>query len=140
MESLDLNALQQALDKLREEKQTMQRERMILDKQKQVVQENIAKFRDRVKLDVGGVRFSTTRTTLCRFPDSMLGTMFSGREGIDVPIDDDGHVFIDRDGAHFGVILNFLRTGKLLMPKDPLAKEAVRIELDFYLLKQYVPG
>ncbi|KAJ1420600.1 BTB/POZ protein [Ochromonadaceae sp. CCMP2298] len=60
-----------------------------------------------VKLDVGGVRFTTSLTTLVRFPDTMIGCMFSGRHAL--PKGDDGHFFIDRDGKHFQHILNFLR-------------------------------
>ena len=37
----------------------------------------------------------------------MLGAMFSGRH--EVQTDEDGVVFIDRDGTHFRHILNFLR-------------------------------
>jgi hypothetical protein len=37
-----------------------------------------------VKLNVGGSRFETTRATLTQFPDSMLGTMFSGRHALKV--------------------------------------------------------
>uniref|UniRef100_A0A4W3JXF4 Potassium channel tetramerization domain containing 7 n=2 Tax=Callorhinchus milii TaxID=7868 RepID=A0A4W3JXF4_CALMI len=41
----------------------------------------------------------------------MLAAMFSGRHRI--PKDADGRFFIDRDGASFGDILNFLRSGDL---------------------------
>jgi hypothetical protein len=61
----------------------------------------------RIKLDIGGVRLVTSAVTLTRFPDSMLGTMFSGRHVL--PLDEDGYIFIDRDGTHFRHILNFLR-------------------------------
>ena len=64
-------------------------------------------FDARIKLDVGGTRFTTTLTTLTRFPDTMLGAMFSGRHQL--PLDESGHYFIDRDGTHFRHILNYLR-------------------------------
>ena len=48
--------------------------------------------RSRVRLNVGGTKFETSRSTLTRYPDSMLGVMFSGREGIQVPLDDEGCV------------------------------------------------
>ena len=60
-----------------------------------------------MKLNVGGTHFTTTRTTLTRFPQSVLGAMFSGRHNI--LEDDDGAYFIDRDGSVFSHILNFLR-------------------------------
>jgi hypothetical protein len=52
----------------------------------------------RIKLDVGGTRFTTSRTTLTLYPDTMLGAMFSGRHTMNT--DEDGYHFIDRF-AHF---------------------------------------
>ncbi|KAJ1409659.1 BTB/POZ protein [Ochromonadaceae sp. CCMP2298] len=69
-----------------------------------------AKNEAMVKLDVGGVRFTTTLTTLQRLPDTMIGCMFSGRHAL--PKSEDGYFFIDRDGTHFRHILNFLRLSK----------------------------
>ena len=65
-------------------------------------------FKPKVKLDVGGDTFATTLTTLTRFPDTMLGAMFSGRHAL---IKDEADVyFIDRDGPLFREILKFLRS------------------------------
>ena len=61
----------------------------------------------RVLLSVGGVVFETSRTTLTTVPGSMLEAMFSGRHTIATC--EDGRVFIDRDGEHFGLVLNFMR-------------------------------
>ncbi len=61
----------------------------------------------RIKLDVGGVNYSTSITTLTSQPNSMLESMFSGRYPIKK--DEDGIVFIDRNGKLFGVILDWLR-------------------------------
>jgi hypothetical protein len=35
----------------------------------------------------------------------MLAVMFSGR--YDLVKDEDGHIFIDRDGTHFGYVVTF---------------------------------
>ena len=64
-------------------------------------------FEPTVKLDVGGHSFTTTLITLTRFPDTMLGAMFSGRHALSK--DEAGAHFIDRDGTHFREIVNFLR-------------------------------
>ena len=48
---------------------------------------HIQQFKSLVKLDVGGFTFTTTRVTLCRFPDSMLGAMFSGRHEVETDED-----------------------------------------------------
>ena len=44
---------------------------------------------------------------------SMLHAMFSGR--LDTKPGKDGSYFIDRGGTHFGYILNYLRTGELIV-------------------------
>lgn len=52
-----------------------------------------------MSLNVGGCVYSTSLSTLQRYPDSMLGAMFSG----DFPTfkDAQGNYFIDRDGPLF---------------------------------------
>ncbi|KAM9455845.1 BTB/POZ domain-containing protein KCTD7 isoform 2-T8 [Clarias gariepinus] len=68
-------------------------------------------FPEVIPLNVGGTYFTTRLSTLRRYEDTMLAAMFSGRHHI--PRDADGRYFIDRDGAYFGDILNFLREGEL---------------------------
>ena len=57
----------------------------------------------------------------------MLAAMFSGK--FEVKPSEDRAFFIDRNGKRFRFILNYLRTGKLSLPKgatflDELAEEA----------------
>ncbi|KAL0994454.1 hypothetical protein UPYG_G00122470 [Umbra pygmaea] len=68
-------------------------------------------FPEVISLNVGGTYFTTRLSTLRRYEDTMLAAMFSGRHHI--PRDAEGRFFIDRDGAYFGDILNFLREGEL---------------------------
>ncbi|CAE8615263.1 unnamed protein product [Polarella glacialis] len=63
-----------------------------------------------VDLNVGGEKFTTTLTTLRRYPNSKICQMFNG-ELIRFPTDIDGCFCIDRDGRLFHHILNFLRDG-----------------------------
>ena len=56
--------------------------------------------------------------------------MFSGR--FDTKPSEDGSYFIDRDGTHFRYILNYLRTGQLLVPKDEMTREELLAEAEFY--------
>ena len=89
------------------------------------------KFSSRIKVDVGGFKFTTTRSTLQAAPDSMLDAYFSGRHTNET--DDEGYHFIDRDGTHFRHILNFLRDQKnftLELPTEQM-KELIN-EADYY--------
>ena len=54
---------------------------------------------DRITFDVGGRHLSTGRKTLLKAEGSILKLVQDGKR----------HYFIDRDGAHFRYILNFLR-------------------------------
>ena len=60
----------------------------------------------------------------------MLHAMFSGR--FDTKPGEDGSYFIDRDGTHFRYILNYLRTGQLIVPKDETIREELLAEAEFY--------
>ena len=56
--------------------------------------------------------------------------MFSGR--FDTKPGEDGSYFIDRDGTHFRYILNYLRTGKLVLPDDKVVRKELLNEAEFY--------
>ncbi|KAA0704078.1 BTB/POZ domain-containing protein KCTD7 [Triplophysa tibetana] len=86
-------------------------------------------FPEVIALNVGGTYFTTRLSTLRRFEDTMLAAMFSGRHYI--PRDAEGRYFIDRDGANFGDILNFLREGEL-PPRDRV--RAVHREAQYYAI------
>ncbi len=60
----------------------------------------------------------------------MLHAMFSGR--FETKPSEDGSYFIDRDGTHFRYILNYLRTGQLIVPKDEIVREELLAEAEFY--------
>ncbi|XP_061176873.1 rho-associated protein kinase 1-like [Saccostrea echinata] len=78
----------------------------------------------RIKLDIGGVIFTTSRLTLTRDSESMLAAMFSGRH--EVRVEDDGTIFIDRDGTHFRYILNYLRDGGIKLDALPRNRQVLR--------------
>ena len=95
-------------------------------------------FEPTVTLNVGGQLFTTTAATLTSYPDTMLGAMFSGRHALTQ--DKNGAYFIDRDGTHFGAILNFLRGTTSSKPESmaqltPRALEELKDEAGFYGLK-----
>ncbi|XP_047450443.1 BTB/POZ domain-containing protein KCTD14 isoform X2 [Mugil cephalus] len=81
-----------------------------------------------VQLNVGGHLFSTTLSTLRKHPDSKLAEMFSGPPKL--LTDAQGRCFIDRDGSHFGPVLDFLRSEQ--MPSENILevyKEAVHYDI-----------
>jgi len=87
-----------------------------------------------IKLNVGGKKFTTTLSTLTHKTDSMLAAMFSGRYGH--VMDDEGNIFIDRDGELFGHVLAFLREGEHWEPPtdSPILRRVAR-EFDYYGLE-----
>jgi BTB/POZ domain len=94
-----------------------------------------------VELNVGGVHYCTTRTTLegraVEPEGTMLSAMFSGR--LASRLDRDGRVFIDRDGARFGYLLNYLRDGALTSgTRAPDLLYALREEAAFFGMARLV--
>ena len=89
-----------------------------------------------VRLNVGGELYMTTKATLMRYPDSMLGAMFSS--SITTAQDDSGCYFIDRDGPTFRHVLNFLRCGQLVLPTDFVQLSLLAAEADFYRLEALI--
>jgi hypothetical protein len=63
----------------------------------------------RVELNIGGHRFQTSVQTLRRLPHTFFDAYFSGRYAQDVCVD--GSIFVDRDGEHFGHVLEYMRDG-----------------------------
>ena len=84
-------------------------------------------------LNVGGMLYTTTRSTLTKYRDSMLGAMFDG--AFELPTDCNGHYFIDRDGETFRYVLNFLRTHKICVPDDYKNLELLEAEADYYQIE-----
>ena len=75
--------------------------------------------KDFIQLNVGGQKFTTTRSTLCQVEGSLLAAMFSGRWEDPVERDQDGVVFLDFNPEYFGWILDYLRAKKISSPEDP---------------------
>ena len=95
-------------------------------------------FDEEINLNVGGTLFTTSLATLTRFPNTMLGAMFSSRH--ELQKNAAGAYFIDRDGRHFHEILNFLR-GPAAYDQNELPKRAkaeLAKELDYYGLTELV--
>ncbi|XP_033939577.1 A-type voltage-gated potassium channel KCND3-like [Pseudochaenichthys georgianus] len=76
--------------------------------------ENRKRKDELIVLNVSGRRFQTWRTTLDRFPDTLLGSS----EKDFFYNDEIKEYFFDRDPDAFRSILNFYRTGKLHYPRQ----------------------
>jgi len=93
----------------------------------------------RVVLNVGGKRFETLVDTLQKYPDTMLGAMFSPRGMTMAVPDESGEFFFDRDPKLFDIVLNFYRHGKIIVPANR-SYEMVKEELDFFGIEEQSIG
>jgi N-acetylneuraminic acid mutarotase len=91
----------------------------------------------RVNINIGGYNFETSVQTLRRVPHTFFDAYFSGRYSQDVCRD--GSIFVDRDGEHFGHILEYMRDG-VLSVAEPGAQPSVDLlrklkrEFGFYCI------
>ena len=83
-------------------------ERAALDAEKAAMEKTYAFQTSQIKLDVGGHKFTTSLQNLTSVPDTYLEAFFSGRYLLGAP-NAEGAYFIDRDGTHFRLVLNYLR-------------------------------
>jgi hypothetical protein len=74
----------------------------------------------RVELNIGGFRFETSVQTLHRVPHTFFDAHFSGRYAQDVCADG------NRDGEHFGHILEYMRDGAISLA-EPGARPSVTL-------------
>uniref|UniRef100_A0A6B2LU85 BTB domain-containing protein n=1 Tax=Arcella intermedia TaxID=1963864 RepID=A0A6B2LU85_9EUKA len=99
----------------------------------------MAKFHEEqlswIKLDVGGQFFKTSKSTLTK-EESFFSKLLSGIYKIEK--DEGGSIMIDRDGTHFGLILNYLRDGTLPSDLDKRTVEALLAEANYYQLSSLI--
>ena len=106
-----------------------------------------------VEVNIGGQLYTTTTSTLTKYPDSVLArsvTAFLNLKSenlsnhlIPIEKDDNARLFIDRDGAIFRYILDYLRRNahskewiKQMIPTFDLFR--LRKEAEFYGLTELV--
>ncbi|XP_072440730.1 BTB/POZ domain-containing protein KCTD4 isoform X1 [Chiloscyllium punctatum] len=86
-----------------------------------------------ITINVGGHLYTTQRSTLTKYTDSLPEALVNGK--IQNTVDADGNYFIDRDGTLFRHVLNFLRNGELLLPEGFQEFQLLAREAEFYQIK-----
>ena len=121
----------------------------------------MATHNDIVDLNVGGVHYTTTLSSLTKYPQSILaqtmlrlmekGWKCAGEKDfrflepeldgncLQVFVESNNRIFIDRDGALFRFVLDFLRQGnKFSLPERFAENERLSCEAEFYGLQDLV--
>ena len=88
-----------------------------------------------VKFNVGGQKFEVSRSLLSMHPNTMLARCADEKWHEDP----DSEIFIDRNGARFGICLDYLRDGEVVLPLIT-PKEAVLADLNYYGIENVHPS
>lgn len=80
-----------------------------------------------VTFNVGGKRFTISRSFLDRYPETMLTAAASKTW----QHNQDEEIFIDRNGQRFQYVLDYLRDGKAILPMHE-TKDALASELEYF--------
>ncbi len=89
-----------------------------------------------IEFNVGGSYYTSSRTTITSYPDSMLCRLVNS--SLTSATDPQSKVFIDRDGPLFRYILNFLRDKHLNLPENFSEYAQLRQEADFYRIEPII--
>ena len=89
-----------------------------------------------VKLNIGGCIYTSSRFTLTRYPNSMIGAMFSQQKPL--AKDKDGNYWIDGNGEMFQYVLDFLRRGCLMVPETFTDFDLLEKEAEFYKMPELI--
>ncbi|XP_028657754.1 BTB/POZ domain-containing protein KCTD8-like [Erpetoichthys calabaricus] len=98
------------------------------------ISEMSSPFPEVVELNVGGQVYVTKHSTLISVPESTLHSMFTKNQVKELPRDNRGRFFIDRDGFLFRYILDFLRDKQLVLPDHFPEKERLLREAEYFQL------
>lgn len=97
------------------------------DYEKETAQDDVRA--DLVKLNVGGVRYTVARSTLATAVGTILCRLVTDEVGHGK--DEQGHIWIDRDGDLFPYILNFIRSSATAVPLG-VDRYALKQEAEFF--------
>ena len=83
-----------------------------------------------MKFNIGGRKFECIEDILLPIKDSLLGRCLYDDNMLYK--DSEGYFFFDSNGYLFEYILEYLRNKKLVWPKNSIAKEKLKKELEFF--------
>ena len=92
-----------------------------------------------ITLNIGGIKYQTTLTTISKYRDCLIYKMFDG--SFSLKPNKDGSYFIDRNGKYFEYILDYLRNGTLNIPIsncDSYLINHLLSEADYYQIKPLI--
>lgn len=96
---------------------------------------------EKVKLNVGGVYFETTIDRLTKCSEDKLSyfkALFSRQWELEKD-PTDGSIFIDRSGELFWHILQYFRTGQLIIDDDDVTlRQSLIVEAEFYKIESII--
>eukprot|EP01080_Neovahlkampfia_damariscottae_P012292 gene12292-5875_t len=108
-----------------------------IERQKEIMKKYEFKDDEVIELDIGGSVYNVYHHTISQKinrKDTFFSSLFSGN--FEFKKDQEGRVFIDRDGTHFRSVLNYLREGgytsKFILPDDRLIVDQIKQEFDYY--------
>ena len=132
-------ALKKEKEELQEARKALAVERQQMIEDFETEKKKMVQFQEQqsglVKLNIGGKLYQTSRSTLTKYK-SFFFSLFSGRFQIEK--DENSAIFIDREGKHFGLILNYLRDGILPPEMKVTVRAALKAEAEFYQLEDLI--
>eukprot|EP00092_Neocalanus_flemingeri_P018506 GFUD01020032.1.p1 GENE.GFUD01020032.1~~GFUD01020032.1.p1 ORF type:complete len:172 (+),score=76.38 GFUD01020032.1:89-604(+) len=88
-------------------------------------------------LNVGGMKFMTSLSTLQSCPSSTLSLMFSPSSPHQLPArDSSGAYFLDSSPAFFGYILDWCRYKQLLVDRDNMDWSGLEVVADYFGMEE----
>ncbi|KAF2068685.1 hypothetical protein CYY_009992 [Polysphondylium violaceum] len=136
LESIDglKDLLEDHFESLEQEIKDLEKKRDALLNVAKVI--DVSVIPDPITLNIGGIKYQTTKATLTKIPNSFFDLMLSGEIDIKPMTNKPNTYFIDRDGSYFNYILNYLRDeGDIQIPE--IIRHCVRKEMEFYRINDH---
>eukprot|EP01095_Lingulamoeba_sp_RSL-Kostka_P015531 TRINITY_DN7179_c0_g1_i1.p1 TRINITY_DN7179_c0_g1~~TRINITY_DN7179_c0_g1_i1.p1 ORF type:complete len:343 (+),score=65.06 TRINITY_DN7179_c0_g1_i1:163-1191(+) len=97
--------------------------------------EDEIKISNIIKLNVGGKKYITTRSTIFSKGENFLTILIDNDEKTQGPStfkDEEGYYFIDRNAEIFALVLDYFRTGVIILEHPSHSRQQILLEYDFY--------